>query len=146
MVAYTYNLSTHEAGQDCLKFKSRPWWWKLNWLGKPVLRMWDRRVAPAPHKLQHLGEWATHFDWVAKWSWSGDVGVAEQALGTWEQEDWPYLLMITALGGLARAVLESSSWWEIRESHTSSATTQAQIRTLELAHPKILSSANGWDV
>lgn len=34
----------------------------------------------------------------------------------------------------------------IRESHTRSATTQAQSRTLELAHPKILSSANEWDV
>ena len=47
---------------------------------------------------------------------------------------------MVALGGLARAVLESSPWWcGCRRAGrlTNSATIQAQIQGFELAHPNI---------
>ena len=77
------------------------------------------------------------------------MGASEPAPRAREQESCPCLLLMTALGGLTRAMLESLPWWckeEGAHALTRLATIQAQIQGLELAHPKSTSCVNYWCV
>lgn len=58
----------------------------------------ERRVDPVPHRLQHLGDWA--MEWSRLWR----HGCHWASLRAGEQESWPGLLLMVALGGLAETM------------------------------------------
>jgi hypothetical protein len=70
--------------------------------GKPVPRVEEWESWPSPSQGVALRRVGPYLDWAAC---SGGMGISEWSPRAWEQESWPYLLPMVALGGLARAVL-----------------------------------------
>jgi hypothetical protein len=70
-----------------------------------------RWAGPAPHRLQHLGEWGLHLDWETQWNWILKCGCWWAVNGlprAWEHRPASWVVV---LGGLARAMLKNLPWW-----------------------------------